>query len=337
VKNAVREFIDGAEAIARGALDAGCDFFAGYPITPASGILMHMLRELPKVGGIGIQGEDEIASLGFCIGTALGGAKPMTATSGPGLALYAENIGVGIMVEVPLVIVVVQRLGPATGAATAGAQGDVQFIRWGTSGGYPIIALAPTDAAECYHLTRRAFDLAQRFRVPVFLATDKEVVMTTETVRADAFATAPADWPAVPRDRDCAVAGAVWCRQRLAPLHRLQPRRARLHHQGPANPGPPEPTPGREDRRSRRRDCPGSSRSGGRRADAAHQLRRLGPLDDRSDPDRARTWTTRVGIDGLLVVAPSPRKRSAQRWPALSAWWWPNSTWASIGARSSGP
>ncbi len=200
MKNAVREFIDGAEAIARGALDAGCDFFAGYPITPASGILMHMLRELPKVGGIGIQGEDEIASLGFCIGTALGGAKPMTATSGPGLALYAENIGVGIMVEVPLVIVIVQRLGPATGAATAGAQGDVQFIRWGTSGGYPIIALAPTDAAECYHLTRRAFDLAQRFRVPVFLATDKEVVMTTETVRADAFATAPADWPAVPRD-----------------------------------------------------------------------------------------------------------------------------------------
>lgn len=198
--NLNREFIDGAEAIARGALDAGCDFFAGYPITPASGVLMHMLRDLPKVGGIGIQGEDEIASIGFCIGAALGGAKPMTATSGPGLALYAENIGVSIMVEVPLVIVVVQRLGPATGAATAGAQGDVQFIRWGTSGGYPVIALVPTDAAECYHLTRRAFDLAQRFRVPVFLATDKEVVMTTETVRSDAFEAAPADWPAVPRD-----------------------------------------------------------------------------------------------------------------------------------------
>ncbi len=198
--NAVREFIDGATAIARGALDAGCDFFAGYPITPASGILMHMLRELPKVGGIGIQGEDEIASIGFCIGAALAGARPMTATSGPGLALYAENIGVGIMVEVPLVIVVVQRLGPATGAATAGAQGDVQFIRWGTSGGYPIIALAPTNVAECYHLTRRAFALAHRFRLPVFLATDKEVVMTTETVEVEAFEIPPSDWPPVPDD-----------------------------------------------------------------------------------------------------------------------------------------
>ncbi len=119
--NVVREFIDGAEAIARGALDAGCDFFAGYPITPASGILGHMLRELPKVGGIGIQGEDEIASIGFCIGAALAGARPMTATSGPGLALYAENIGVAVMVEVPLVIVVVQRLGPrVTSSSSAG-------------------------------------------------------------------------------------------------------------------------------------------------------------------------------------------------------------------------
>jgi len=193
-----RELIDGAEAIARGALDAGCDFFAGYPITPASGILMHMLRELPKVGGTGIQGEDEIASIGFCIGAALAGARSMTATSGPGLALYAENIGVGVMTEVPLVIVVVQRLGPATGAATAGAQGDVQFIRWGTSGGYPIIALSPTDAAEAYHLTVRAFQLARRYRVPVFVATDKEVVMTADTISADRMAHQPRDWPAVP-------------------------------------------------------------------------------------------------------------------------------------------
>jgi 2-oxoglutarate ferredoxin oxidoreductase subunit alpha len=200
VSTTEREFIDGAEAIARGALDAGCDFFAGYPITPASGILMHMLRELPKTNGIGIQGEDEIASIGFCIGAALSGAAAMTATSGPGLALYAESIGAAIMVEVPLVVVVVQRLGPSTGAATAGAQGDIQFIRWGTSGGYPIIALAPTDAAECYHLTRRAFDLARRFRCPVFLATDKEVVMTTETVAATSMTSGPGEWPAVPRE-----------------------------------------------------------------------------------------------------------------------------------------
>lgn len=182
MKPSTRALIDGAEAIARGALDAGCDFFAGYPITPASGILAHMLRELPKVGGVGIQGEDEIASMGFCIGAALAGSRPMTASSGPGLALYAESIGAAEMVEVPLVIVVVQRLGPSTGAATAGAQGDIQFIRWGTSGGYPVIALAPTDVADCYHLTRRAFTLAERFRVPVFIATDKEVVMTADTV-----------------------------------------------------------------------------------------------------------------------------------------------------------
>ena len=128
----MREFIDGAEAIARGALDAGCNFFAGYPITPASPILLHMLRELPKVGGVGIQGEDEIASISMCIGAAMAGSKAMTATSGPGISLYSENIGMAIMGEVPLVIVDVQRLGPATGGATSVAQGDVQFIRWVT-------------------------------------------------------------------------------------------------------------------------------------------------------------------------------------------------------------
>ncbi len=195
-----REFIDGAEAVARGAIGAGCNFFAGYPITPASGILMHMLAELPKTGGVGIQGEDEIASIGFCIGAALAGWKPMTASSGPGLALYAENIGVAIMVEVPLVIAIVQRLGPATGAATAGAQGDTQFIRWGTSGGYPIIALAPTDAAECYHLTQRAFALAQRYRAPVFLATDKEVVMTTDTIASERLSAPPPWLKPIPTD-----------------------------------------------------------------------------------------------------------------------------------------
>jgi 2-oxoglutarate ferredoxin oxidoreductase subunit alpha len=144
--------------------------------------------------------------MGFCIGAALAGAKPMTASSGPGLALYSESIGAAIMVEIPLVIVVVQRLGPSTGAATAGAQGDIQFVRWGTSGGYPIIALSPTDPAECYHLTRRAFALAERFRTPVFVATDKEVVMTTETVESERFTAPPAQWPQVP---DEPVVGAL--------------------------------------------------------------------------------------------------------------------------------
>jgi 2-oxoglutarate ferredoxin oxidoreductase subunit alpha len=181
----MREFIDGNAAIARGALDAGCDFFAGYPITPATPILLTMMRALPRAGGIAIQGEDEIASLGFCIGAALAGRRAFTATSGPGISLYSENIGLAIMGEVPLVIVDVQRLGPATGGATTAAQGDVQFIRWCTSGGYPIIALCPATVADCYTLTMRAFDLAERFRCPVFVLTDKEVASTMDTVEVD--------------------------------------------------------------------------------------------------------------------------------------------------------
>src|SRR3970040_1212969 len=105
-----RELVDGATAIVRAALDAGCTFFAGYPITPASSILMAMMRQLPRVGGVAIQGEDEIASIGMCIGATLAGARAMTATSGPGISLYSENVGLAIMGEVPLVIVDVQRL-----------------------------------------------------------------------------------------------------------------------------------------------------------------------------------------------------------------------------------
>lgn len=181
-KAPVRELLDGATAIVRGALDAGCDFFAGYPITPASQILMSMMRELPARGGVAVQGEDEIASIGMCIGAAMSGARAMTATSGPGISLYSENLGLAIMGEVPLVVIDVQRLGPATGGATTPAQGDVQFVRWGMSGGYPIIALAPADLADCYHLTRHAFELAARFRCPVFVVTDKELNLTLQTV-----------------------------------------------------------------------------------------------------------------------------------------------------------
>ena len=192
-----REMVDGAAAIARGALDVGCNFFAGYPITPASGILTHMLRELPKIGGTGIQGEDEISSIGHCIGAATAGATAFTASSGPGLSLYSENIGLAIMMEVPLVITISQRLGPSTGAATAAAQGDIQFMRWCNSGGYPVIVLSPTNIPESYHLTKRAFKLAKRFRNPVFIATDKETVMTTESVAVSEMTETP-DWPEVP-------------------------------------------------------------------------------------------------------------------------------------------
>ena len=187
----MRLFTDGATAIVRGALDAGCTFFAGYPITPASQILGQMMHELPARGGVAIQGEDEIASLGMCIGATMAGARAMTATSGPGMSLYSENIGLAIMGEVPLVIVDVQRLGPATGGATTAAQGDVQFVRWGTAGGYPIIALAPASIPDCYRLTMRAFDLAEQFRCPVFLLTDKELNLTMNTVAADDFRADP--------------------------------------------------------------------------------------------------------------------------------------------------
>jgi 2-oxoglutarate ferredoxin oxidoreductase subunit alpha len=185
--NLLREFVNGAQFIVRGALAAGCNFFAGYPITPASEILHRMIRELPRVGGVAIQGEDEIASIGMCIGAAMAGSKVMTASSGPGLSLYSENIGVAIMGEVPIVIVDVMRLGPATGGATTVGQGDIQFIRWGTSGGYPIIALCPTTPSECYSLTVRCFQLAERFRCPVFLVTDREVVGIMGTVDPEEY------------------------------------------------------------------------------------------------------------------------------------------------------
>lgn len=199
----MREFIDGATAVARGALDAGCDFFAGYPISPATPLLLHMIRELPRCGGVAIQTEDEIAAISMCIAAAMTGRRALTATSGPGISLYSENIGLAIMGEVPLVIVDVQRMGPATGGATTPGQGDVQFVRWGTSAGYPIIALAPGSVADCYGLTRRAFDLAERFRVPVFLLADKEMFLSMSTVEIEQYEhppvrprpTAPADLP----------------------------------------------------------------------------------------------------------------------------------------------
>lgn len=175
-------FYNGNDMLVAGALRAGCDFFAGYPITPATSILVSLLRELPQHGGIGVEAEDEIAAIGFCIGAAMAGSKAMTATSGPGISLYSENIGLAIAAEVPLVIVDVQRHGPATGSATQTAQGDVQFVRWGTSGGMPTVTLCPTTAAECYTLTIEAFNLAERLRAPVFVLSDKELALTRERV-----------------------------------------------------------------------------------------------------------------------------------------------------------
>jgi 2-oxoglutarate ferredoxin oxidoreductase subunit alpha len=176
------EFLEGNDAVVRAAVDAGCRFFAGYPITPATSILTGLARELPQVGGTAIQAEDELASIGMCIGAAMTGLKVMTATSGPGISLYSENIGLAIIGETPLVIVDVQRQGPATGSATQGADGDIQFLRWGTSGGLPLFVLSPENVRECYLLTVEAFNLAERFRTPVMLASQKEVGLLRERV-----------------------------------------------------------------------------------------------------------------------------------------------------------
>ncbi|MGB3224622.1 MAG: 2-oxoacid:acceptor oxidoreductase subunit alpha [Desulforhopalus sp.] len=178
-------FLEGNEAIARGAMAAGCEFYAGYPITPATSIYHQMLQLLPPAGGVCMQGEDEIASIGFCLGASMGGIKAMTATSGPGISLYSEQISFAIGGEIPLVIVDVQRLGPSTGSATKGADGDIQFLRWGNSGGLPVIVLAPMDVQDCYLLTMHAFNLAEQYRCPVFIASNKEIAMTRESVDLD--------------------------------------------------------------------------------------------------------------------------------------------------------
>jgi 2-oxoglutarate ferredoxin oxidoreductase subunit alpha len=185
------EFVEGNEAIARGAMKANCDFFASYPITPASSILHYMLQLVPEAGGLAIQAEDEIASMGFCIGAAMAGRKVLTSTSGPGMSLYSENIGLAIIGETPMVIVDVQRQGPATGSATKGAESDIQFTRWSTSGGIPIIALSPATVGEAYELTYIAFNMAEKYRTPVFLLTNKEVGVTKESVDLDSIQLPP--------------------------------------------------------------------------------------------------------------------------------------------------
>ena len=174
--------MEGNEAIGWGAVAAGCNFFAGYPITPATTIYNTMLKLLPPKGGICLQGEDEISSIGFCLGAAMSGMKTMTATSGPGISLYSEQISFAIGSEIPIVIIDVQRLGPSTGSATKGADGDIQFLQWGSSGGLPVIVLAPVNVKDCYVLTMQAFNLAEQYRCPVFVAANKEISMTRETL-----------------------------------------------------------------------------------------------------------------------------------------------------------
>ncbi len=168
-------FMLGDEAVSYGALFARCNFFGGYPITPASETAEAMAKELPNVNGYYIQFEDEIASLGAVIGAAWAGGKTMTATSGPGFSLMQENIGYAVMTETPCVIVDIQRSGPSTGQATKPAQGDVMQARWGTHGDHNIIALAPSSVQECFDLIIDCFNLSERYRTPVIFLMDGEI------------------------------------------------------------------------------------------------------------------------------------------------------------------
>ena len=165
-----------------GALRAGCQFFAGYPITPATEISEILSVKLPQADGTFIQMEDEIASLGAVIGASLTGVKSMTATSGPGFSLMQENLGFAIIAEVPCVIVNVMRGGPSTGLPTLPSQSDVMQARWGTHGDHPIIVLSASTVRECYDITIKAFNFSEKFRTPVIILIDEVVAHMREKV-----------------------------------------------------------------------------------------------------------------------------------------------------------
>ncbi len=166
-------FLDGDYALAEGALAAGCRFFGGYPITPSTETAERFAERIPRIGGVFIQMEDELASIAALIGAVWGGKKSMTVTSGPGFSLMMENIGLACMMETPLVIANVQRGGPSTGLPTLTAQQDMMQARWGSHGDYEIIALSPDSPQECFDLAIEAFNLSEIYRIPVFIMTDE--------------------------------------------------------------------------------------------------------------------------------------------------------------------
>jgi 2-oxoglutarate/2-oxoacid ferredoxin oxidoreductase subunit alpha len=206
-------FMNGDHACCEGALAAGCRFFAGYPITPATEIAERMSRRLPALGGIYIQMEDEIASMAAILGASWGGVKAMTSTSGPGFSLMMENIGLGICTETPCVICNVQRAGPSTGLPTLVGQGDMMQARWGSHGHYEMIVLAPSSPQEMFDFTISAFNLSEQYRIPVIIMADEVVGHMTERVvipsEEDIFlvqrrkpATPPADYLPYQPDQD---------------------------------------------------------------------------------------------------------------------------------------
>jgi len=175
-------FMNGDEACAEGAISAGCRFFAGYPITPATEVAERMSRRLPQVGGVYIQMEDEIASMNAILGASWAGVKAMTSTSGPGFSLMMENLGLGVMLETPCVLVNIQRAGPSTGLPTLIGQGDMMQAKWGSHGHYEIIAVVPESPQEIFDLTITAFNLSERYRVPVLVMSDEVVGHMSEKV-----------------------------------------------------------------------------------------------------------------------------------------------------------
>lgn len=177
-----KKFMEGNEAMTAGAIAAGARFFAGYPISPSSEVAKAAAKELPRHGGIYIQMEDELSSMAALLGASLAGKKAFTATSGPGFSLMQENLGLGIMSELPCVLYNVQRSGPSTGAATKPAQGDLMQAKYGTHGDHSIIALSPSSVQDCYDLSITAFNLAEKYRTPVIFLADEVVGHLRETL-----------------------------------------------------------------------------------------------------------------------------------------------------------
>ncbi len=194
-------FIDGDHAACEGALAAGCRFVAGYPITPSTEIVERFAARIPKVGGVFIQMEDELAASIAIQGAAWGGKKVMNVTSGPGLSLMMEHLGYAFITETPCVWIDVQRCGPSTGVPTGPAQHDMMQVRWGSHGDFQIIALCPNSPQECFDLTVRAFNLTETWRVPVFLMMDEVVGHMTERVD-------------IPRPEDIEVVERKWTNKR---------------------------------------------------------------------------------------------------------------------------
>ncbi len=180
-----QEILTGAELISRAAMDSGVDFFAGYPITPASSIYSSMLSKLQAQGKLAIGTSDEISAICMCIGASMRGAKAMTASSAPGISLMVENIGYAFATETPLLIVHGQRLGPSTGAATQSAEGDISFVQHLISGGYEIPVFAPSSILNCYETTINAINCSEKYRCPVILLTEKDIIMSSTNISVD--------------------------------------------------------------------------------------------------------------------------------------------------------